>query len=122
MTTAILARHGRPGLTATAAIPELQDVIAVEPGKPAFSDCWGKEMVVDEIIYRGIDIHGKAYVGVMFRDGSGRISGSLKHDRLCLTVPLTQLFTDAECDTIQRLLRTNEIGAIHNYIDGAYLA
>jgi hypothetical protein len=61
-------------------------------------NCFGKFAKVNQIMYRGIDIHGKAYVGyyVQWHGEYSSISMSIKEDQILMTVPLTQQYGTSE--------------------------
>ena len=77
--------------------PTRQDVESLKVGDIA-PNCFGDNGTVKEITYRGIDIHGKAYVGyyVTWHDDTSRISESLKENEVLSTVPLTEKYNRRE--------------------------
>ncbi len=77
--------------------PTRQDVDSLKVGDIA-PNCFGDNGIVREITYRGVDIHGKLYVGyyVTWHDETSRISSSLKEDEVLSTLPLTNRFNRRE--------------------------
>jgi hypothetical protein len=66
----------------------------------------GKPSLVKEIIYRGVDINGRAYVGVNLDFGPGSsISDSYKEDEVHRSVALSFRFKSHEIDAIERAAR-----------------
>lgn len=60
-------------------------------------DPFGNWNEVVEITYRGIDIHGKAYVGFYTKHGeNGSVSNSYKDGEVVMTMPVCQKFKRRE--------------------------
>lgn len=97
--------------TVYARVPELADVENLQVGDLA-PTAFGGLSEVTRIIYRGVDVNGKAYVGYMAamsesdtpENGCG-CSNSMKVGELMRSVALTGLLTSAECDALEAELR-----------------
>lgn len=83
-------------------IPTTTEIAALRVGDLALNP-FGHFARVAEITYRGIDVHGKAFVGYYtdFGDRSGRISNSMKAGELMRTVALSVRHTSRELDQIE---------------------
>jgi hypothetical protein len=76
--------------------PTLDDIESLQVGD-FVPDCFGRLSPITSITYRGVDIHGKAYVGyyTKFSDNA-TISGSLKEGEYLATVPMTSKYMRTE--------------------------
>ncbi len=77
--------------------PTRQDIDNLKIGDYA-PNCFGSFGKVVSITYRGIDIHGKAFVGyyVEWHGEDSSISESLKEDETLSTIPLTNKYWRSE--------------------------
>ncbi len=77
--------------------PTRRDIDNLKVGDYA-PNCFGQFGKVVEITYRGIDTHGKAYVGyyVQWHGENSSISESLKEDEYLATIPLTSKYCRRE--------------------------
>jgi hypothetical protein len=86
-------------------IPTREQVENLKEGDLAI-DCFGKMRKVTRICHRGVDIHGRAFVGYYTEHGTnGSISHGMKEDTLVRTVATSQRYTSAELDSMERLHR-----------------
>jgi len=86
-------------------IPNREEIESVQVGS-ILPDCFGRMSRVAEVAYRGVDVHGKAYVGVYLEwgeDGS-MMSSSYKEGRLHITLPLTWAYTSDQLRELERKL------------------
>jgi hypothetical protein len=76
--------------------PTLDDIESLQVGD-LVPDCFGTLSPITSIAYRGVDVHGKAYVGyyTKFSDNAS-ISGSLKESEYLATVPMTSKYNRTE--------------------------
>lgn len=99
----------RYGISVT--IPTKQDIDNLKIGDRA-PTCFDYDGIVKEIIYRGIDINGKAYIGY-YAEWSltdSRISMSLKENELVIPVKLCGMFTANKLKQIESdLLRSQMV-------------
>lgn len=83
-------------------VPRADFVANIKPGDYA-PDSFGNAAQVVTIAYRGIDVNGKAYVGVNLAFGdNATISESYKVDRLHRHIGICNLYTSAELDAIEK--------------------
>lgn len=76
--------------------PTREDIESLQIGDLA-PDCFGKMSPVTSIIFRGTNVHGKAFVGFYteYGENNGAISGSMTEDETVSTVQITQAFKQA---------------------------
>ena len=85
-------------------VPDEMTVARLAVGDLAL-DCFGVWAIVDSITYRGTDVHGRAFVGFRTRSGPGPClicSHTYKVGELVRTLELTQDFSSAELDQVER--------------------
>ena len=76
--------------------PTRDDIESLQVGDLA-PDCFGKMSPVTSIIYRGVNVKGKAFVGfyTAFGENNSSISGSMTEDETVSTIQITQAFKQA---------------------------
>ena len=76
--------------------PTLDDIESLQVDD-LIPDCFGTLSPITSITYRGVDVHGKAYVGYYTKFGdNASISGSLKEGENLATVPMTEKYHRTE--------------------------
>jgi hypothetical protein len=72
-------------------------------------NCFGSLDRIVEITFRGEDSDGHMYVGYYTRFGrDGRVSHSIKQDRIDRTIALTNRYSAADIDALERLTNWEE--------------
>ncbi|MCK9369893.1 hypothetical protein M0R04_08315 [Candidatus Dojkabacteria bacterium] len=76
--------------------PTLDDIESLQIGD-LVPTCFGRLSPVTSISYRGVSIHGKAYVGYYQQFGeNSTISGSMTENEYIATVPMTAKYNRRE--------------------------